>query len=124
MIRKCKFFECKNKENCSKWNVNCSGCGGVGYQKCGCDLCINQSLEGEDDVEVCEVALSMLEANMEESETMNTRFIRNGELEDEKIVEALREAAKWYEDGAIAEVRDLLGEIVDAINAFDNRYDG
>lgn len=70
MIRKCKFFECKNKENCSKWNVNCSGCGGVGYQKCGCDSCINQSWLDDGEVEICEVALCMLEAYMEESETL------------------------------------------------------
>lgn len=46
------------------------------------------------------------------------RFYKNGELKDKKIVEALRKAADWYEDGAIVEVRDLLQDIVDAIDEF------
>lgn len=64
MIKKCAFFRCKNKGNCS--NMECSGCGGVGYQNCGCDACIHQSWEGDGDVEICEIALMMREADMEE----------------------------------------------------------
>ncbi len=39
-------------------------------------------------------------------------------LKDEKIVEALREAADSYGNGEIAEVRDTLREIVAAIDEF------
>lgn len=47
------------------------------------------------------------------------KFIKNGELNDEKITDALRKAAAEYENGALIEVRDLLLEIVDAIDEFD-----
>ena len=46
------------------------------------------------------------------------RFYKNGELKDKKIVEALRKAADDYENGALIETRDLLLEIVDAIDEF------
>jgi hypothetical protein len=48
------------------------------------------------------------------------RFISsNGaELDDEKIVEALTQAAEDYENGELVEVRDLLKEIIDAIDLF------
>ena len=52
------------------------------------------------------------------------KFWKNGELQDEKIVEALRKAVDWYEDGAIAEVKDLLVDIVDAINEFELSMEG
>lgn len=55
---------------------------------------------------------------------MNMRFLKNGELQDKKIIEALQKAAVWYEDGAIAEVRDLLVDIVNAIDEFDNSMEG
>lgn len=58
------------------------------------------------------------------SERQNTRFFKNGELQDKKIIEALQKAADWYEDGAIAEVRDLLVNIVNAIDEFDNSQEG
>ena len=44
------------------------------------------------------------------------RYIKkNGELNDEKIVTALRKAAAWYEDGVIQEAYDLLSDICYAI---------
>lgn len=46
------------------------------------------------------------------------RFIKNGELEDKKICDALRKASNNYENGEIIEVRDLLVEIVNAIDDF------
>lgn len=52
------------------------------------------------------------------------RFFKNGELKDKKIEEALRKAADDYADGAIIEVRDLLVEIVLAINEFEDLGEG
>lgn len=46
------------------------------------------------------------------------RFFKNGELRDKEIENALRDAADDYADGEIFEVRDLLTEIVNAIDAF------
>ena len=54
---------------------------------------------------------------------MNNRFFRNGELRDEKIISALDKAKKWYENGAIIEVRDLLLEIADAIDEFESEQE-
>lgn len=48
------------------------------------------------------------------------RFMKNGKLEDKKIVNALREAVGAYEDGELIEVRDLLQDIVDAIDEFES----
>ncbi len=45
------------------------------------------------------------------------------ELQDRKIVEALRRAADLYDDGAIIETRDILVDIVVAINEFDKRQE-
>jgi hypothetical protein len=53
---------------------------------------------------------------------MSNKFIANGELKDEKIAKALRQAAQDYENGAIAEVRDLLADIVNAIDEFEDGY--
>ena len=47
------------------------------------------------------------------------RFFKNGKLEDKKIEEALRKAADDYANGELIEVRDLLLEIINAIDAFD-----
>ena len=52
------------------------------------------------------------------------RFYKNGELEDKKIVEALRKAADAYENGELIEVRDLLQDIVDAIDEFECAMEG
>lgn len=44
---------------------------------------------------------------------------KNRELKDAKIVEALQQAAVDYENGEIAEVRDLLADIVKDIDEFE-----
>jgi len=49
------------------------------------------------------------------------RFFKNGKLEDKKIAAALRKAADDYENGELIEVRDLLSEIVNAIDEFAGR---
>lgn len=46
------------------------------------------------------------------------RFYKKGKLEDKKIEAALRKAADDYADGALIEVRDLLADIVNAIDEF------
>ena len=55
---------------------------------------------------------------------MSNRFINTAgtELKDDKILKALKQAAKDYEDGAISEVRDMLADIVDAIDEFPDNY--
>lgn len=50
---------------------------------------------------------------------MNNRFYNKGALKDRKIVEALKRAAVQYENGEIAEVRDTLFDIMDAIDNFE-----
>lgn len=55
---------------------------------------------------------------------MANRFIANGDLKDKKIVAALRQAAKNYKNGEIAEVRDLLLEIAAAIDEWEDIQDG
>ena len=49
-------------------------------------------------------------------------FIKNGELQDKRIVLALHQAATDFENGEIAEVRDVLLEIVIAIDEFEDLY--
>ena len=49
---------------------------------------------------------------------MESRFYKNGELKDKKIVKALKKAAEEYENGEIVEVRNLLAEIIDNIDWF------
>lgn len=51
---------------------------------------------------------------------MANRFFASGELKDKKIAAALRQAAKDYENGEIAEVRDLLLEIAAAIDEWED----
>ena len=51
---------------------------------------------------------------------MGNRFFANGALKDKKIPAALKQAAKDYENGEIAEVRDLLLEIVAAIDEWED----
>ena len=53
---------------------------------------------------------------------MNERFIKYGKLQDIEILNALKEAVCNYEDGAILEVRDVLVEIVKAIDEWDYNY--
>lgn len=50
---------------------------------------------------------------------MALRFYRNKRLEDEKIIAALKQAAKDYEDGAIAEAQEVLNEISYAIDEWE-----
>lgn len=50
---------------------------------------------------------------------MEMKFWKNNELDDAAIIKALNQAVKDYEDGAIAEVRDSLAEIVNAIDEFE-----
>lgn len=54
---------------------------------------------------------------------MDNRFYRNGELRDAEIISALEKAIKWYENGALIEVRDELIEIVDAIDEFESEQE-
>lgn len=49
------------------------------------------------------------------------RFIGRDGLKDKRIIEALHKAAEDYENGEVAEVRDLLEEIVWAVDEFEAR---
>ena len=53
---------------------------------------------------------------------MDNRFIEYGRLKDVEIINALKEAVYDYEDGAILEVRDVLEEIVKAINEYNYNF--
>lgn len=53
---------------------------------------------------------------------MNGRFIECGKLQDIEIINALKEAVYDYEDGAILEVRDVLVDIVKAIDKWNYNY--
>lgn len=55
---------------------------------------------------------------------MEMKFWKNNELDDAVIIKALNQAVKDYEDGAIAEVRDSLAEIVVAIDEFEINMEG
>ena len=44
------------------------------------------------------------------------KFYKTGELQDKKIASALRQAVDDFENGELIEVRDVLQDIVDAIN--------
>lgn len=46
------------------------------------------------------------------------RFFKKGKLEDKKIEAALRKAADNFANGEIVETRDLLADIVNAIDEF------
>lgn len=52
------------------------------------------------------------------------KFFKKGTLEDKKIAAALRKAADDYENGELVEVRDLLVDIVNAIDEFADREGG
>ena len=56
------------------------------------------------------------------TENMHNRFIEYGELQDEKILKALAYAHDDYDNGAILEVRNLLKEIVEAIDEWSYNY--
>lgn len=51
---------------------------------------------------------------------MANKFFTDGDLEDKMIVAALKQAAKDYENGEIDEVREVLMEIVDAIDEWED----
>jgi hypothetical protein len=55
-------------------------------------------------------------------ENMSNKFIEYGRLQDMEIINALKESMYDYEDGAILEVRDVLEEIVKAIDEWDYNY--
>ena len=44
------------------------------------------------------------------------KYIKNGELQDKKIVDSIYMAAKEYENGEILETKDRLLEIIAAID--------
>ena len=46
------------------------------------------------------------------------RFYRNGKLKDVEIELSLRRAADMYANGELIEVRDLLADVVNAIDEF------
>ena len=54
---------------------------------------------------------------------MEMKFFKHGELQDIEILNALKEAVYDYEDRAIAEVRDVLVEIVHAIDEWEDNYE-
>ena len=54
---------------------------------------------------------------------MKSKFYANGELKDEKILEALAQAKEMYENGEIVETRDLLAEIIKSIDQFEKNYE-
>lgn len=55
---------------------------------------------------------------------MEMKFWKNNKLDDAAIIKALNQAVKDYEDGAIAEVRDSLVEIINAIDEFEASMEG
>ena len=48
-----------------------------------------------------------------------SKFFKKGELQDKKIVAALRQAAEDYENGEIIEVKGVLIDIINAITDFE-----
>ena len=49
-----------------------------------------------------------------------SKFFKNGELQDKKIIAALHKAAEDYENGEIVEVKGVLVDIINAITDFEN----
>lgn len=52
-----------------------------------------------------------------------SRFYKRGQLKDKEIIKALHKAADAYENGEIAEVKDLLIEIINSITDFEMEYE-
>ena len=50
---------------------------------------------------------------------MDNKFYSKGELKDKKILEVLKKLPEQYENGEIAEVRDVMEEIIFAIDEFE-----
>ena len=44
----------------------------------------------------------------------------DGTLKDDKVIADIRKAAAMYENGELLETRDLLLNIINAIDSFDN----
>lgn len=53
---------------------------------------------------------------------MENKFYSKGKLKDKKILEVLKKLPEQYENGEIAEVRDVMEEIVFAIDEFERTY--
>ena len=51
------------------------------------------------------------------------RFFKKGELQDQKIVDTLRQSADDWENGEIAEVKDTLLDILAAIREFERKVE-
>ena len=49
---------------------------------------------------------------------IETIFYKNGALRDKEILESINEAYMLYQQGAIIDVRDIMNEIVYAIDLF------
>ena len=49
---------------------------------------------------------------------MNFYDYKKNELLDKNVIEGLKNALAFYEDGAICECRDILVDIADAISEF------
>lgn len=71
-------------------------------------------IDAEDSVEAVPVSNARWVVN----EADSGKLYKNGNLEDKKIEAALRKAADDYENGELIEVRDLLLEIINAIDEF------
>lgn len=54
---------------------------------------------------------------------MTNDFYSYRELKDEKITSALRKAADDYEEGYIAEVKDMLADICQAIEFWEQDWE-
>lgn len=52
-----------------------------------------------------------------------SRFFKNRELDDAKIIRALRKAIKDYENGEIVEVKSVLIDIINSITDFEECMD-
>lgn len=55
-------------------------------------------------------------------ESLSSLLYKDGELNDKLIMDTLVSAEKCFQDGAIIEARDMLAEIVNAIDDFDREY--
>ena len=54
---------------------------------------------------------------------MKNKFYSKGELKDKKILEVLKKLPEQYENGEIAEVRNIMEEIIIAIDEFESEYE-
>lgn len=53
---------------------------------------------------------------------MTNRFFKNGDLKDNAIIVALQQAINDYESGAIIECKEVLEEIAEAIELFEENF--